>query len=193
MSIVTAVAFGVLSVPHAAAQSRIMPVEVVIDSPQAVGAYQLTITYDPKVVRLNRDNVTGGTGAGFTKQPVMVVEDNATGQVFISSLQIGDTPTGRFTVASLGFTPVAAGTTTLIVSDAVRTDPLGDRLPVGTISLSKNSITVGHANGRKSEEGLSELSSSALPPSDDNVAGPVAVSTPRGQPVLAAVGRVSSR
>jgi len=119
-------------------------VDVVINSANAVGSYQATIHFDKNIVTVDPANVKGGTGSGFTAAPTTVNVDNNSGTVTINHFQTGNTPTGSFTVASITFTPVAVGTTSLSLSGIVLTDTSGSDLPANRVTLSSNGITVLH-------------------------------------------------
>jgi len=117
-------------------------IDVVVNSANPVGSFQVTIGYNKNVVQLDAANVTGGTGAGFTGAPVTINIDNATGSVTINAFQTGNSPTGAFTVAHLVFTPIATGTSNLTLSAVTLTDTAGIDLPANRIVLSSDSITV---------------------------------------------------
>ena len=117
-------------------------IDVVVNSANPVGSFQVTIGYNKNVVQLDAANVTGGTGAGFTGAPVTINIDNTTGSVTINGFQTGNSPTGAFTVAHLVFTPIAAGTSNLTLSAVTLTDTAGNDLPANRIVLSSDSITV---------------------------------------------------
>jgi hypothetical protein len=119
------------------------PVDVVVNSANAVGAYQVTISYDKNIVIVDPANVKGGTGAGFTARPLTVNVDNNAGTVTINHFQLGNSPTGQFTVANITFTPVGVGTSSLTFATRALTDTNGANLPVTRLSLSRGTITVG--------------------------------------------------
>jgi sugar lactone lactonase YvrE len=119
-----------------------LSIDVVVNSANAVGSFQVTIGYNKNIVQLDVANVSGGTGAGFTGAPVTTNIDNATGTVTINTFQTGNSPTGAFTVAHLVFTPIAVGTSNLTLSGVTLTDTAGNDLPPYRIVLSSNSITV---------------------------------------------------
>ncbi len=123
------------------------PVTLSVSSSTAVGAYQVTISYNKNIVSLVSGNITGGSGAGFTGSPVTINIDNANGQVTLNSFQTGNTPAGTFSVANLTFTGVSAGSSGLIISNPVLTDTLSHGLPIppAQITLSANSVNVGQA------------------------------------------------
>ena len=105
-------------------------VDVTITSTTAVGAYQVTIGYDPNILKLIPSGVTGGTGAGFTGTPTVVNIDNTAGTVTINAFQTGNSPTGTFTVANLAFIPLSDGTSNLSLVVNVLTDTLSIDLTI---------------------------------------------------------------
>jgi hypothetical protein len=117
-------------------------IDVVINSTDAVGAYQATISYDKSLVQLSSSNVKGGTGAGFTGNPTTINIDNTVGTVTINAFQTVSSPTGTFTVANLVFTPIKVGTTSLTLSGITLTNTAGNNLPTSRVSLSSGSLTV---------------------------------------------------
>ncbi|PYS27713.1 MAG: hypothetical protein DMG11_15490 [Acidobacteria bacterium] len=116
-------------------------VAVVISGPEALGSYQVTIGFNKNIVTVNPANVKGGTGAGFTGNPTTVNVDNNMGVVTINHFQVGNSPTGLFTVANITFTPVAVGTTNLSLFGISLTDTSGGNLP-NRLSLSSPTVTV---------------------------------------------------
>ena len=119
-------------------------VDVTISTATAVGAYQVTIGYDPNILKLIPSGVTGGTGAGFTGTPTVVNIDNTAGTVSINAFQTGNSPTGTFTVANLAFIPLSDGTSNLSLVVNVLTDTLGSDLtiPPAQVTLTSGSVTV---------------------------------------------------
>ncbi len=93
---------------------------------------------------LNAANVSGGTGAGFTSTPTTVNVDNSSGSVTLNAFQIGSSPTGTFTVATLVFTPAAVGSSNLTLTVTSLTGTTGNDLPrpPAQVTLSNNAITV---------------------------------------------------
>ena len=118
-------------------------IDVVVNSANPVGSYQVTISYDKNIVTVNPANVRGGTGAGFTANPFLVNVDNNAGTVTINHFQLGNSPTGQFTVANITFTPVAVGTSSLTLTSRALTDTNGASLPATRLSLGNGTITVG--------------------------------------------------
>jgi hypothetical protein len=109
-----------------------------------VGSYPLSILFDNTAVSLNPQDVTGGTGTGFTGTPITVNVSNAGGIVTINSFQTNPSaPSGNFTVARIKFTTLKAGTVNLTLSGVVVTDPTGSiTLDPSFLSLSATTITV---------------------------------------------------
>ena len=123
------------------------PVAVQVTSSNAVGAYDVTISFDKNVVNCSSDNVTGGNGAGFTGRPTTVNCQNAEGTLRLNHFQSGNFPTGTFTVANVVFIPVVAGTSSLTVTVNALTDTSGLTnipIPPAQVTLSTSSITVTH-------------------------------------------------
>ncbi len=107
-----------------------------------IGSYQVTITYNKDLVTLSSSNVTGGSGAGFTGTPTTVNIDNTAGMVTVNHFQTGNTPSGNFTVATLTFTPIRAGTATLSTSGITVTNTAGNDVSSSFLSLSTTSLTI---------------------------------------------------
>lgn len=106
-----------------------------------VGAYQFTVRFDPSLLSLASTGVTGGA-APFNNPPIAVNIDNFAGEVTVNAFQIGGVTSGTVAVARLGFTPKAAGTSTLTILQGTVFNTAGDALPDAVISLSTNSVTV---------------------------------------------------
>ena len=113
-----------------------------ITSDIAVGFYQVTVHYDPSVLNLTQADVAGGTGAGFTGTPVTVNIDNSVGTATINHFQLGNSPTGTFSVATLDFTPVGLGTSSLTLSGVTVGDTDGNDFADPVVFLDPNSIVV---------------------------------------------------
>jgi len=116
-------------------------VDVVVTSSTPVGGYQLTFTFDPSLVSLSSDNVSGGD-APFSDKPITVNIDNVSGQVTLNTFQVGASPQGTLTVARLRFTPKAVGTSSLTVTSTTVVDVEGEDLTAATVSLSPVAVTV---------------------------------------------------
>ncbi len=74
---------------------------LVIDSSESIGAYQVTLSYDPRAVQFSAKDIEGGAAEGFDSKPLVVNIDNVSGQITIGSFQVGAHPNGRITVARL--------------------------------------------------------------------------------------------
>ncbi len=108
----------------------------------AIGAYQVTISFDKNLVNLTSANVTGGSGAGFTGTPTTVNIDNVSGTVTLNAFQTGNSPAGNFTVATLTFTGLRGGTSALTTSGITVTDTGGMDASPNMLSLSASSLTI---------------------------------------------------
>ena len=133
--------------PPSAPSLSISPanVAVQITSSTAVGAYDVTITFDKSVVNCSPNNVTGGNAPGFTDRPTTVNCQNADGTLRLNHFQSGNSPAGTLTVANVTLIPVAAGTTNLSVNVNALTDTSGlSNLssPAANVTLSAGSVTV---------------------------------------------------
>jgi len=86
-------------------------------TPAVLGAYQISITFDPAQLRL--DTVTGGLTQQFAFEPTSTnpVKANAEGKTTIVGSQTdGSAPTGKVSVARLTFSAIGSGTTALGVT-----------------------------------------------------------------------------
>jgi len=118
-------------------------IDVLVNSPVALGSYQLTITFNKNVVTVAAADVKGGNGAGFTAAPTTINIDNAAGTITLQRSQTGNLPTGLFTIANITFTPVAVGTTNLTLGAVSLTDTTTlNILPANAVSLSSNTVSV---------------------------------------------------
>ncbi len=72
---------------------------LVIKSEQSVGAYQVTLNYDPKSTQLSSEDIAGGTAEGFNTRPLVVRIDNSVGSLTLASFQVGSRPAGELDVA----------------------------------------------------------------------------------------------
>ncbi len=118
-------------------------VAVMVTSAVPVGSYQVTIDFDPTKVAISPTNVTGGTGAGFTVTPTNI-NTTTSGRLILNSFQVGNSPTGTFSVANIVFTPVAVGTSSLILTVNALTDAAANDLPrpPAQVLLSSGSVFV---------------------------------------------------
>jgi hypothetical protein len=76
-------------------------VALVVETPHTLGAYQVTLRFDPQVVQLLPEDVAGGFAQGFQSRPLVVNIDNAAGYVTLGSFQVGSDPSGRVAVARI--------------------------------------------------------------------------------------------
>ncbi len=74
---------------------------LVIDSAESIGAYQVKLKFDPRMVQFSAKDVEGGSSAGFESKPLVVNIDNISGEMTIASFQVGAAPSGRVMVARL--------------------------------------------------------------------------------------------
>ena len=75
------------------------PMDLQIQTDVALGAYQVTLRFDPDLVTFSSKDVTGGSAEGFESQPLVVRIDNVAGEMTIGSFQVGGTPAGQLVVA----------------------------------------------------------------------------------------------
>ena len=115
-------------------------VDVQISSGSTViGSYQVTIHFNPTKVQVV--SVGGGSGAGFTGIPTSANIDNNRGTVTLNHFQIGNSPSGSFTVARVTFTALQFGASNLTTSGVTVTDTLGNDVSAGFLSLSATTLT----------------------------------------------------
>ncbi len=119
-------------------------VSVIVTSSVPVGGYQLTISFDPTLLELDKTKVTGGTGAGFTRGPHGLAIDSRLGIVTINSFQVGNSPRGAFPATVLPFAGLKAGTSTLRITQSTIVDTNGNEIPATTarITLSSDNVRV---------------------------------------------------
>jgi hypothetical protein len=79
-----------------------------IQTDAALGAYQVTLYFDPELVTFSPKDVTGGSAEGFESQPLVVRIDNVAGEITIGSFQVGGSPAGQLVVARVNV-PAANG------------------------------------------------------------------------------------
>jgi len=77
------------------------PMDLQIQTEAALGAYQVTLRFDPETVTFSPKDVTGGSAEGFESQPLVVRIDNVAGEMTIGSFQVGGSPSGQLVVARL--------------------------------------------------------------------------------------------
>lgn len=74
---------------------------LLIDTEEALGAYQVTLRFDPRAVQFSARDVEGGAADGFESRPLAVNIDNVAGEITLASFQVGARPNGRIPVARL--------------------------------------------------------------------------------------------
>ena len=104
---------------------------LVIDSEERIGAYQVTLTFDPHVVQFSSKDVEGGASVGFDSKPLVVHIDNTAGQLTIGSFQVGAQPSGRTAVARLR----AARSARFSMRVEEITDTAGNSLPRASVGI----------------------------------------------------------
>src|SRR6266850_547466 len=72
---------------------------LMINSDRGVGAYQVTVQFDPKSVQFNAEDIGGGSAEGFDTKPLVVNIDNANGKLTMASFQVGHKQAGQLLVA----------------------------------------------------------------------------------------------
>jgi hypothetical protein len=72
-----------------------------INTEEALGAYHVTLRYDPQAVEFSAAGITGGTADGFDSKPLVINIDNAAGIMTIASFQVGENPRGNVRVARI--------------------------------------------------------------------------------------------
>lgn len=75
--------------------------ELVVDTEKGLGAYQVSLRFDPKTIQLSSKDISGGSAEGFDSKPLAVNIDNEAGEITIGSFQVGSAPRGRLAVARL--------------------------------------------------------------------------------------------
>ncbi len=97
---------------------------LVIDSQESIGAYQVTLSFDPQLVQFSTKDIEGGAAEGFDSRPLVVNIDNVAGRLTIGSFQVGARPNGRTVVARLN----ASGAARFGIQIDEVTDTLGNSL-----------------------------------------------------------------
>jgi len=87
--------------PEYATLTVVDDMALVITSTQSVGAYQVTLRYDPKLIQFSSGDIAGGTAAGFNTRPLVVRIDNSLGSLTLASFQVGSSQTGKLDVAHI--------------------------------------------------------------------------------------------
>lgn len=127
----------------------------------AVGSYQVTITFNKDLVKVDgsnspdadgnpvsNPNVLGAGGTtGFANPPGVINIENANSRITINSFQPVTNPSGTFTVARITFTPIRPGTVTLgtapttLLATTV-TNTAGGDVTGATVTFSQSSFTI---------------------------------------------------
>jgi hypothetical protein len=125
--------------PRPAADSREVDEDhlaLVIDSEESIGAYQITLSFDPRAIQFSPKDIEGGLIEGFESKPLVVNIDNVAGQMTLGSFQVGARPIGRNAVARMR----VAHKTGFPARFGLRIDEVTD---TDGHSLSASSISVG--------------------------------------------------
>lgn len=107
-----------------------------------LGGFEFTLSFDPAIVHV--ESMTVGsflTESGRSITPLGPEINNITGIATFGAFSFGaqPAPSGSGPVAMISFSPVAAGTSTLALSEAQLSDPVGNAIPV---SVQEGSIVV---------------------------------------------------
>jgi len=113
----------------------IQQLALVVETPKALGAYQVMLRFDPNVVQLSAEDVAGGLAEGFESRPLVVNINNATGQVTLASFQVGSHPTGRMTVARINVSTKGTAAPQLLVRVDEVTDSAGTSLSAADVAV----------------------------------------------------------
>jgi hypothetical protein len=119
-----------------AAMTNSHELALVVETSSALGAYQVTLQFDPQVVQLSAEDVAGGLAEGFESRPLVVNVDNATGRITLASFQVGSHPTGRMTVARISFSTRAAPASPFLVHVDEVTNSAGQSLDAAEVAVS---------------------------------------------------------
>jgi len=121
---------------EAGAATRNQQLALVVETPRTLGAYQVTLRFEPRVVQLTAKDVAGGLEAGFESRPLVINIDNAAGKITLASFQVGANPTGRMIVARINFsTKTNAAARFLVQVDEVA-DSAGASLDAADVAVS---------------------------------------------------------
>ncbi len=74
---------------------------LVIDTKESLGAYQITLSFDPELAQFSAKDVEGGSAEGFESKPLVINADNVEGRLTLGGFQVGAAPAGRVAVARL--------------------------------------------------------------------------------------------
>jgi len=80
------------------------PMALTLEGPSSIGAYQVTLSFDPSAVQFSAKDIAGGDSEGFDSKPLVVNVDNVAGLLTIGSFQVGARPAGQSVVARLNVT-----------------------------------------------------------------------------------------
>lgn len=108
---------------------------LVIDSSESLGAYQVTLSFDPHIVQFSTKDIEGGSSEGFDSKPLVVNVDNAAGQITIGSFQVGAQPSGRSAVARLRVARREGSAARFGIHVDEITDTAGKSLPRSSVSV----------------------------------------------------------
>jgi hypothetical protein len=129
--------------PSVSVAARGRDLALVLNSTAPLGAYQVTVRFDPAIFRFQAADIQGGTTAGFDSPPLVVNVDNVGGNLTIGSFQIGARPVGRIDVAhihtSAGLLPSPAlfGLTLETVTDVAGKTIAGQAVSLGLFVIQK--------------------------------------------------------
>ena len=121
------------SVSRVAANAQ--EIAVIIDSDEPLGAYQLTLRFDPEAVQFATRDIEGGSVDGFDSRPLVVNIDNYAGELTLASFQVGARPSGRLVVARLNVVPQSTAAPRFGIHVAEITDIAGVSLPAGKVAV----------------------------------------------------------
>lgn len=132
-----------------------------LNSGESLGGWDLFLNYDPAIITL--DTVVFGTALGFSLQD-WDISNILLGQVGLTEVSLENPlpsqPTS-FTLATLGFSTNAVGTSALTLSPVSFTDGDAQAIPITSVVLQPGSITVRQPNQTVPEGG--NLAVVALP------------------------------
>ena len=77
---------------HALDPSEEHWLELVIESEQSIGAYQVTLRFDPSLIRFSTNDITAGSSPGFDTKPLVVGVDNVAGELTIGCFRLATGP-----------------------------------------------------------------------------------------------------
>lgn len=106
---------------------------LVIDTKESLGAYQVTLSFDPELVRFSVKDIEGGSAEGFESKPLVINADNAEGRLTLGGFQVGAAPAGRVAVARLRVANKAAPQFRIHVDEV--SDVEGDSMPAADFAV----------------------------------------------------------